>query len=288
VSVELTAHEQGVRRRPAAIPPQLLLMAGAISQYAGASIAVLLFRTVAPAPLAWLRVLVGAVALCAWRRPWQGTWSRARLALVAAFGVAITLMNAAFYLAIARLPLGTVVAIEFIGPVGIASIGSRRPREVCGLAALVAGVGLLSGVNVSGQLAGVGWALGAGALWAGYIVLGHRVAAAPELRAQDGLAAAMAFGAIAFAPLFAWRTGHVFADGDLIVRATVVGLASSVVPYALEQLAMRRLARRRFAVMLALLPATATVMGAVVLGQIPSATDATGIVLVIGAIWLTA
>jgi inner membrane transporter RhtA len=269
------------------VPPQLLLVLGAISQYTGATVAVLLFTSVAPAPLAWLRVLFAAAALAAWRRPWRRAWPRRRLALVASFGAVIMTMNAAFYLAIARLDLGTVVAIEFVGPVAIAAAGSRRLRDFAGIALLVAGVGLLSGLHLSGSLAGVAWALTAGVMWAAYIVLGHRVAGAVDLRAQDGLAAAMAIAAVAAAPLFAWRTGQVFSDAGLLARAIVVGLASSVVPYALEQLAMRRLPRHRFAVMLALLPVTATLMGAVVLGQVPSAADATGIALVIGAIWLT-
>jgi inner membrane transporter RhtA len=125
-------------------------------------------------------------------------------------------------------------------------------------------------------------------LWAGYIVVGHRVAADTELRAQDGLAAAMAIGALALAPFLAWRIGAVTSHADLLGRAIVVGVASSVVPYALEQLAMRRLARGRFAVWLALLPATATVMGVVALGQVPGAADVVGIAFVIAAIWLTA
>jgi len=276
------------RGRAPLAPPQLLLILGAISQYAGAGVAVLLFGAVAPATLAWLRVLVAAVALCAWRQPWKGAWTARRLALALAFGVVIGLMNAAFYLAIARLDLGTAVAIEFVGPVSVAALGSRRRRDIAGLAALVGGVGLLSGAHVSGSLAGVGYALAAGALWAAYIVIGHRLALAAELRPQDGLAAGMALGALVLAPLFAWRTGRVFEDAGIAGRTIVVGVASSVVPYALEQLAMRRLARHRFAVMLALLPATATVMGAIVLGQVPSVADAAGIVLVIGAIWLTA
>ena len=263
-------------------------MAGAVSQYTGASVAVLLFHGIAPGPLAWLRVAIAALALCAWRRPWKGAWSRRRLALAAAFGIVIAVMNVAFYLAIARLALGTVVAIEFIGPVAIAALGSRRARDGAGVCALLAGVGLLSGVHLAGSLAGVAWALAAGAMWAAYIVLGHRLAAVTELRAQDGLATAMAIGAVAFAPLFAWRTGRVFADAGLLGRAIVVGVSSSVVPYALEQLAMRRLARHRFAVLLALLPTTATLMGAAVLGQVPSPEDGTGIALVIAAIWLTA
>lgn len=289
MSVGAAGGETGVRPHGgAAVPPQLLLVAGAISQYAGASVAVLLFGAVGPAPLAWLRVLFAAIVLCAWRRPWQGTWTRERLALAAAFGVVIALMNISFYLAIAHLALGAVVAIEFVGPVAVAAVGSRRARDGAGLVVLVAGVGLLSGIHLSGELAGVAWALAAGVCWASYIVLGHRLAGAADLRAQDGLTAALAFGALLFAPIFVWRTTRVFGDAGLLARAIVVGVASSVVPYGLEQLAMRRLPRHRFAVALALLPATATLMGAAVLGQVPSGADAVGIVLVVAAIWLTA
>jgi inner membrane transporter RhtA len=251
-------------------------------------VAVLLFHAVQPSALAWLRSLFAAIVLCAWRRPWESSWTRRRLAGAAAFGITIALVNVAFYLAIARLALGTAVAIEFVGPVAVAAIGSRRRRDFAGLAILLAGVGLLSGVHLSGNAAGVGWALAAGVGWAGYIVFGHRLALAAELRPQDGLAAGIAIGAVALAPLFAWRTGRVFTNGDVLARAVVVAVGSTVVPYSLEQLAMRRLTRPRFAVMLALLPATATLMGIVVLGQLPSAADATGIALVIGAIWLTA
>jgi len=108
-------------------------VAGAVSQYTGAGIAVLLFGAVAPATVAWLRVLVAGVALGAWRRPWRAHWTRGRLALTAAFGVVIATMNVAFYLAIAQLDLGTVVAIEFAGPVAVAAAGSRRARDVAGL-----------------------------------------------------------------------------------------------------------------------------------------------------------
>jgi inner membrane transporter RhtA len=200
----------------------------------------------------------------------------------------LCLTNVTFYLAIDRIDLGTAVAIEFVGPVAVAAISSRRRRDFVGLGVLLAGVGLLSGVNVSGKAEGVVWALVAGIGWAGYIVLGHRLARARELRPQDGLATGLAIGGIVLAPFFSWRAGPVFSNAGFFARAALVAVASNVVPYSLEQLAMRRLARGRFAVMLALLPVSATVMGLVVLGQTPSAGDAIGIALVIGAIWLTA
>jgi inner membrane transporter RhtA len=289
--LSIAAPERGEPARPtgrALPPPQALLVVGALSQYAGAGVAVLLFHSVEPSSLAWLRSLFAAVVLCAWRRPWQSSWTRRRLASAAAFGITIALVNVAFYLAIARLALGTAVAIEFVGPVAVAAIGSRRRRDFAGLALLVGGVGLLSGVHLSGNAVGVAWALAAGVGWAGYVVFGHRLALAAELRPQDGLAAGLAIGAVVLAPIFAWHAGPVFTHFDFFARALLVAIASTGVPYSLEQLAMTRLSRPRFAVMLALLPATATLMGLIVLGQLPSAADATGIALVIGAITLTA
>ena len=250
--------------------------------------AVVLFHHVEPASLAWVRAVLAAAVLLLLRRPWQTAWTRGRLLGAATFGVTISLVNVAFYLAIAHLALGTAVAIEFVGPVAVAAIGSRRRRDFAGLALLVAGVGLLSGVHLAGNAVGVAWALAAGVGWAGYIVFGHRLARASELRPQDGLAAGLAIGAVVLAPFFAWHAGPAFTHLGLFLRALIVAVASTVVPYTLEQLAMARLPRPRFAMMLALLPATATLMGLVVLGQLPSAADATGIALVIGAITLTA
>jgi inner membrane transporter RhtA len=251
-------------------------------------VAVLLFHTVAPVGLAWLRSLFAAVVLCAWRRPWQRRWTRARLASAALFGITLCLLNVCFYLAIARLALGTAVAIEFVGPVGVAAIGSRRRRDIGGIVLLIGGVGLLSGIHVSGSAAGVAWALAAGAGWAVYIVLGHRLSRAADLRPQDGLAAGFAIGSLVLAPLFAWHTGAAFTEASVLARVVLVAVASSAVPYSLEQLAMRRLTRQRFAVMLALLPATAALMGLAILGEVPSAGDATGIAVVIAAIVTTA
>ncbi len=242
----------------------------------------------APASVAWLRGLIAAAVICALRRPWEGEWTRQRLAAAALFGVTIGLVNAAFYLAIARLALGTAVAIEFVGPVAVAAVASRRRRDLAGLVLLVAGVGLLTGLHLAGNAAGVAWALAAGVGWAGYIVVGHRIAATSGMRPQDGLAAGLAIGAVVLAPIFVWHASHALTSAGLLARAAVVAVASTVVPYSLEQLAMARLARGRFAMMLALLPATATLMGLIVLGQLPSAADLVGIALVIAAITLTA
>src|SRR3954466_14496739 len=136
------------------LPPHALFMAGAISQYIGSSFAVKLFADVAASGVAWLRVLSAAVVLVAWRRPWRTAWTARRVRLVAAFGVTLAVMNLAFYLAIARLPLGTAVAIEFSGPIAVAALGSRTRRDAAALALAVAGVLLLADVHLQGAPAG--------------------------------------------------------------------------------------------------------------------------------------
>jgi inner membrane transporter RhtA len=282
-SIPVVTRTQSPIDRLARIPPQTLFVLGAISQYLGSAVAVLLFASIPAAGLSWLRAASAAVALVAWRRPWRTRWTAHRLLLVGLFGTALACMNLAFYLAIDRLPLGTAVAIEFSGPVAVAALGSRSRRDLLALALAVLGVRQLADVHVSGSPAGVAFALTAGALWAVYIVLGHRVASDPGIRPQDGLAAGMALGAIVLAPFLVSEAVPGLTDLGLLLASIAVGLASSVVPYVLEQVAMRRLSRARFALLLALLPATAAIVGAIVLGQIPGVLEAVGILLVVAA-----
>ena len=263
------------------VPPQALFILGALSQYVGAALAVLLFAVVPAAGVAWLRVVAAAAVLVAWRRPWQTPWTASRLRLTAAFGIALALMNLTFYLAIDRLPLGTAVAIEFAGPIAVAAVGSRTRRDILALVLALAGVLALADVHLTGSPGGFALALAAGAFWAAYIVLGHRVAADPGLRPRDGLALAMLVGALALAPFLVSSAVPALVDPLLLAACLGVGVASSVVPYGLEQVAMRRLPRARFALLLALLPATATVVGAIVLAQVPGLLESAGIALVV-------
>jgi inner membrane transporter RhtA len=267
----------------ARLPAQSLFVLGAISQYVGAALAVLLFASVPAAGVAWLRVVAAAAVLVAWRRPWQTRWSARRLALVSAFGLALALMNLCFYLAIDRLPLGTAVAIEFCGPIAVAALGSRTRRDIAALVVAAVGVLALADVHVAGSPGGLALAAAAGALWAGYIVLGHRLARDGAIRPQDGLALGMAIGALGLAPVLVSSAVPALVSPPLLGACLLVGVASSVVPYALEQVAMRRVSRARFALLLALLPATAAVVGAVVLGQVPRPVEAAGIALVAAA-----
>ena len=215
-----------LRTAPAAaalerLPPQALFVLGAISQYVGAALAVLLFASVPAAGVAWLRVVAAAGVLVAWRRPWRTRWTRRRLALVAAFGMALALMNLCFYLSIDRLPLGTAVAIEFCGPIAVAALGSRTRRDLLALALAVAGVLALADVHIAGSPAGFALAAGAGVFWAAYIVLGHRVAADQQIRPQDGLALAMAIGAAGLAPVLVVSAVPALVDPLLLESAGI-------------------------------------------------------------------
>ena len=150
----------------------LFFVVGAVSQYVGAALGVFLFATTDPTAVAWLRCATAAVALVLWRRPWRVQWTHRGLAVAAGFGVVTVAMNVAFFEAIARIPLGTAVAIEFIGPVAVATVGSRRPRDLLAVVLVAGGVVLLAGVQAGVDPLGLGFALLAAALWAGYILLG--------------------------------------------------------------------------------------------------------------------
>jgi inner membrane transporter RhtA len=265
------------------LPPQALFVLGATSQYVGAALAVLLFAKVPAAGVAWLRVVASAAVLVAWRRPWGTHWTASRLRLVTAFGLVLATMNVTFYLAIDRLPLGTAVAIEFCGPIAVAALGSRTRRDAVALLIATAGVVALADVHLAGSPGGLAFAVAAGAAWAGYVLLGHRMAADDGIRPQDGLALGMAIGAVAYAPILVARAVPALTSPVLLAACLAVGILSSAVPYALEQTAMRRLARARFALLLALLPATAAIVGATILGQVPGLVEGAGIALVVAA-----
>jgi inner membrane transporter RhtA len=263
-----------------------LFVVNAVSQYAGASLAVRAFGAMPAAGVAWIRVLTGALVLGAWRRPWRELRRQERdaLLLVVAFGIALAAMNLTFYLAIERLPLGTTVAIEFIGPILVAAIAVRGLRNLAALLVAMAGVAMLSRISVSGSAMGVGLALAAGLFWAVYIVLAHQVAR--RGLGTTGLAAAMAVGTVAIAPLAAAPAVESAGHGLVLLLAVGAGLLSSVIPYALDQVLLRRLSRGAFALLLSLLPATATVMGLVLLRQVPQPLEIVGIGLVVAAVLL--
>ncbi|WP_084523361.1 EamA family transporter [Nocardia inohanensis] len=268
----------------------LVFVVGALSQYAGAAVGVFLFDTVEPATVAWLRAAAAGIVLLAWRRPWRNRWTRRAMTVAAGFGAVTVAMNITFYEAIARIPLGTAVAIEFLGPIAVATLGSRRTRDVVAVVLVAIGVVLLAGVSLRADALGVVFALGAAAMWAGYILLGKRVADAGA--GLDSLAVGMAIAAALLAPLLLTRQtfidASVFADPRTWLFGAGVGVLSSAVPYALDQVVLERVGRARFALLLALLPATAAVVGALALRQIPGLAEVCGIALVMLALTVSA
>ena len=272
------------------VPAPAVFLASGLTQYVGAALAVGLFTMLPAASVAWRRIAVSALVLLAWRRPWRQSWTRADLAGAAVFGVVLATMNVSFYLAIEHLPLGTAVAIEFLGPVAVAGITGRGWRDRLGIALAAAGVVLLAGVQLDHSFTrdtviGLVAILGSAVSWAGYILLGRRMAVRRD--GISSLAVGMAAGALVWVPLAFGAVLPVVTD--LGRAAAIVGVAvlSSVIPYVLEQLVLRRVSAARFAILLSMLPVTAALIGAMLLGQIPTVPELAGMALVCVAIVLS-
>ena len=265
-------------------------MIGAVSQYIGAAVAVFLFETTEPATVAWLRAAAAAAALLAWRRPWRRAWSRRDAVVALVFGLVTIGMNIAIYEAIARIPLGTAVAIEFLGPTAVAALGSRRPRDLAAVGLASAGVLLLAGVEFDANLTGVLFALVSAAMWAGYILVGKRVADTGD--GLDSLAVGMSLAALVLAPVIlvpqVGIDASVFLDSRTWLLGLCIGLLSTAIPYALDQLVLVQIGSATFALLLALLPVTATLIGVMMLRQVPTIPEIIGIALVVVALLLSA
>jgi inner membrane transporter RhtA len=259
------------------LPPHAYFVVSALFHYLGPAFAVLLFARVEPLGVAWLRIAAAALIFAAWRR---------RLVLnrtVLAWGAVLAAMNCCFYEAIDRLPLATVAAIEFLPVIALAALGARTKRNAAALVLAVPGVYLLTGVHLAGEPLGVALAIANAVLFAGYIVLAHTASRDAGI---DALAAAMVVAAALVTPVAIHEAVPAFTDPVALLAGIGVGVSSSVIPYVADQLAMARLPRATYALMVSLLPATATVVGLVVLTQVPSPTDVAGIAFVIAGVAL--
>jgi inner membrane transporter RhtA len=274
------------RRRADQVPPHLYFVVSAVFHYLGPAFAVLLFARVDVLGVAWLRIASAALIFAVWRRPWRAyrLLDRGGCRLLAEWGAVLAVMNACFYLAIDRLPLGTVAAIEFLPVIVLAALGARSKRNAAALALAVPGVYLLTDVQLQGEPLGVAFAAANAVLFALYIVLAHRVAQHDDIAGIDGLAASMLIAAVVVTPLGGWEVIPALGDPVAILAGIGVGVSSSVIPYVTDQLAMRHLARATYALMVSLLPATATVIGILVLAQIPSAAEIAGVALVVAGV----
>lgn len=268
------------------LPPHAYFVGSAIFHYLGPAFAVELFARVDPLGVAWLRIVSAAAIFAIWRKPWRriARLDQETRRLVLGLGVVFAVMNSCFYIAIARLPLGTVAAIEFLPVILLAAVGVRTLRNGVALALAVPGVYVLTDVRFATEPLGIAFAFANAALFALYIVLAHRVSRSEALDRLDGLAAAMLLAAAAITPIGGFGAAKAMLDPVAIAAGIGVGVTSSVIPYVCDQLAMARLKRATYSLMVSLLPATATVIGILVLAQFPSWTELLGVGLIVAAV----
>jgi inner membrane transporter RhtA len=276
-------------RVAARLPPQVFFLISAVFHYLGPSLAVLLFARVGVLGVAWLRIASAALVFAVWRRPWR--WlpelrRGRRLRVLLGLGAVLAAMNTCFYLAVDRLPLSTVGSIEFLGTVLLAAAGARTRRNAAALGLTTTGVAMVTAVRLAGHPLGFAFAFANCVLFMLYVILGHRIASVRAGRPGGGpggidlLAASMLIAAVAVTPVGLAGALPAFRHPYLLLAGAGVGVCSSVIPYVTDQLAMARLPRATFALMLALLPVFATVIGAIVLRQTPTPADLAGIALV--------
>jgi inner membrane transporter RhtA len=276
-----------VARAVTRLPASSFFLTSAVFHYLGPSLAVLLFAHVGVLGVAWLRIASAALVFALWRRPWRvlRRATPAQLRLLLALGAVLAAMNSLFYLAVDRLPLATVGAVEFLGTVVLAAAGARTPRNLLALALAVGGVAVLTDVRLAAEPLGFAFAFANCAGFVLYVVLGHRVATgAGPLGGIDQLGAAMLVAAVVATPVGVSEAAVAFGHPLWLAWGVGVGLCSSVVPYVTDQLAMARLPRATFALMLALLPAAATGIGLLVLAQVPTGRDLLGVALVVAGV----
>ncbi len=261
-------------------PPELFFVLSAAAQYTGAVIAVGLFDELPPATVAWLRVLSAGIIITAlsWRH-FTPRWTRQDFVAAAAFGVSTSLMNLFFYLAIDRLPLGKGVTIEFIGPIAVAALRTRTSRNTVALLCAAVGVVVLGGVEIGNEPLGLVFILLASVMWAGYIVIGSRVAMAD--RGIAGLGVGLIIGGLVITPFASSDAGVAFSHIDIFFAAVLVGVLSNAIGYGIDQSTLRRIPVRRFSVLLALLPVCAAIFGFLFLDQTPTSVDLVGMALVL-------
>jgi inner membrane transporter RhtA len=233
--------------------------------------------------VAWLRIASAALIFAAWRRPWRAfaALGPAERRVIIAMGAVLAVMNACFYVAIDRLPLGTVAAIEFLGPVALAVAGTRTARNALALALAAGGVYLLTDVSIEGEPLGIAFAFANAALFTLYIVLGHRVSRLDRIGGVDGLGAAMLVAAVVITPIGGLAAAPALLNPLALGAGIGVGIASSVIPYVCDQLAMARMARATYALFVSLLPAVAAIIGVLVLAQFPSRLELAAVALVV-------
>jgi inner membrane transporter RhtA len=267
------------------VPAPALVLAAIVSVQFGAAVAATLIPSVGVFGAVTLRFAFASTVLLVIVRPRLRGRTRADWLVVAAFGAILAMMNLFFYGALARIPIGVAVTIEFTGPLVLAIVLSHRRKDLLAVAGAGLGVVLISGLTSTPwaqiDLVGLGLALAAGVAWAGYIIFSARTGA--RFAQLDGLAIAMTIAAVLVAPVGVSLTGSALWTPDALWRGATIAVLSSVLPYSLELIALRRLAAHVFGILLSLEPAVAALAGLLVLGQNLSPGQLLGMVLVVAA-----
>lgn len=266
------------------IGPVALVIGSMLSITLGASLAKSLFEVAGPSGISVARIGVGATILCAFWRPWRFQLSRAQLKVIFFYGVCLGFMNLLFYSAIARLPIGLAIAIEFLGPLGVAIAYSKKAIDF--FWAFLAAVGIILILPFHQLSSGVDWtgviyALGAAALWALYILTGKRASGLAPGGAVTSIGMTVAF--IVILPIGATRALEILGQSDLLVPALGVGFLSSALPYSLEMIALKKLPEKYFGLLMSLEPAIGGLVALAFLGEILNVVQWTAIVCVVVA-----
>ena len=264
------------------VPAPALVIVAVLSVQLGAAVAKSLFDDLTPTGVVALRLVFGGLVLGLLFRPRIRNRPRAELRLAVAFGLVLVSMNLCFFQALDRIPLGIAVTLEFIGPLGVALIGSRRSSDFLWVAMAASGIALLApGIGEGLDAAGVAFALAAGVLWGAYILLGVRVGKA--FAGPTGLVLAMGVGACVALPLGVGSAGSSLLDPALLAAGFGVAVLSSAIPWSLELEALRRLPTQVFGVLMSLEPAIGALVGFIVLGERLGIRAVTAIALVVAA-----
>jgi inner membrane transporter RhtA len=270
-------------------PSPVLVIGAIMSVQLGSAIAKLLFDRTGPVGMVFLRLGFAAIVMAAITRPRLRGRTRAQLLTVLAFGAVLAGMNSAFYSAIDRIPIGIAVTIEFAGPLTVALIGSRRLLDGLWLALAAGGVALLTRGGTGGPLDPLGLVFAgiAAVGWATYILVGQRVGR--HFPGADGLALAIAVGAVLVAPAGILQAGGELGDWRVLATGLAVGLLSAAIPFTLEIESLRRLPARVFGVLMSLEPAVGALAGLVILGQMLHSREIVAVAMVCvasaGAAW---
>ncbi|XVQ07852.1 EamA family transporter [Spirillospora sp. CA-255316] len=268
-----------------AVPPPALILLGILSVQIGAGLAKHMFDRMPPSAMVLMRLLTSAIVLgFLARKALRGILrdhSRKSLAIAACFGLSLALMNYSIYQSFSRIPLGMAVTIEFLGPLLVSIVASRRPRDLVWAALAGGGVVMLARGGGEADLAGIGFALLAGACWAAYILFS--AATGRRFAGSSGLALASIVGTVAILPMGVAEGGSALLDPQLLALGIAVGLLSSVIPYSLELEALRTMPPRVFGILMSLEPAVAALVGVALLGEVLTGRQWVAIVCVIVA-----